>query len=672
MRSEMESDLSYNMFLYRNRTEQNKKKRKFAKEIGIRPFRYRLIENGYIKPSDRDVRLISDFFGVDYGCCLEGFRGYPTELDNKKYLRFVNHIYYLFTKKALRITLLILTLLFLSAFIAALFVYPHVDTARVETYGGKAAEVKHALLEKGRKNFSVYRFSYPAVSEIIPLDEENERAVIIDSLYDPVYLSLSYSEIIWYGNLRFYIGYIDASDGETDWLVTVYDYETNQSRYLGMAESDAGLSFSSPGPDTEVLSEIMKRFDIGEDFDRLIREKLGVDVTFRELTRTVAETRAKNKTVAGFAMYGGIVSLLLACVFGFLFGYATIYKKEKDQRLSFSHSDDLLGASPEKHTVKVKKDLRFTPFIPETVLRIIGILLVFLGSIRLLFYVSNVSTFSSVSLTHANDLYSVQLIGIFLIFFINFDVYMDDNRLFRNLMLYPMAFLIIYATEAAFMSSLGGSETILTYSLEKVYLPNPFGAATCYFLIMVFLFFTPGYVKTKKGLIVYRSMAAIPVCLLIVSFLLGNYEAIFGGKISSYWIQFLFRDNRFSLSVLAILYLVSLFFLRLHYKRKFGEQNAMRYFMGNRFIMRKNLIAAGLIVAIWLFEMIASANPKLAAAGIGQNKYLIILAPLIFFYHPHKNARNTKVDVALIILYVLVLAMLYLLTGMLVLYSIVN
>ena len=106
-----EEDISYNFYLYKKRLMMKMKRRKFAKMLGISPFRYRLIENGYIKPSKKDIEKISKYFEIDYSFYCESTRSYPTELNHKKFMKLTNFLYHMFTKKKVRITFLVLFLL---------------------------------------------------------------------------------------------------------------------------------------------------------------------------------------------------------------------------------------------------------------------------------------------------------------------------------------------------------------------------------------------------------------------------------------------------------------------------------------------------------------------------------------------------------------------------------
>ena len=668
-------DISYNLYLYQKRLELKLSRRKFAKLLKLRPLHYKLIENGYIKPLKRDIERISDYFNEDFNYYLEDFRGYPTELDNKKYMKITNYLYHLFNKTWLRITFLVIAIISIITLITSFAIFPKIDTTRADLYDETVNKFNKEIIEKGTASFSMYDFKYPLVSQNYNYDDGLEKAVIIKSKYDEKLLSLSFNEIIWTDDFRFNIRYININnDGTFTYLVTSFNYTNNETNTFYIYEKDHEYFLDNKIEDrAKAASEFIKGYydnnDFRTDFNDLIKEKLDTDITFEDVVYSINDTKALNSKKIISIVIIIVISLLFTCLFSFLFGYSSIYKKERNERIQFSHSDELLDIKPRYE--KTKKDIKFTPFIPETLLKTIGIILVAIGSLRMIFYTMNVNQYAVDNINNANQFLTIQMMGMFVIFFINFDVYMDDNRLFRNLMLYPMIFVLIYVLEASLMNSIMKENSIFSVSLSYAAFPNPFFSATCYYMIMLFLFFTPSYIKTKKRLIVFRSLAIIPIILIILFFILGNADILFNHQFESYWTKYLFRGDRFPISMLAVSYLVSLYFLRLYYKKKYGEKNAFRYFMGNRYILIKNAIAALLIIIIWAIELSLSGNTQLNKMGIGINTYLIILAPLVFFYHPHKNARNTKLDVTLIITYGLLLAILYLAAGIIALVSFV-
>ena len=659
-----DEDISYNYFLYKKRLEHNLSIRKFAKLLKISKFRYKLIENGYIKPSKKDIKKINDYFNIDFNYYLESIRSYPTELDNKKYLKITNFLYHIFNYKKTRITLLVITLLSLISFIVSFAIVNHYDSSRIRAYEPKVKEFNDALIEKGDVSFSLFDFTYPEISKNIDMEGENERSVIISSKYNSSLLAIDFETIIWYGNYRFILSYEEITNGIIHWDVDQLEYDRFVS--YGYEVTELNGTFYVPeasNTGSKVLLELLNgyEFDIYEDFDTLIKEKLDLNYTFTEITSSISETKKIISTWEIPLLLITAFSLITFLFFFFVFCYASIYRKNKDERIIFNHSDELFGIRYENKPVK--KDMRFFPFIPETLIRILGIILVIIGSGRLIIYAQIAYSYSDANIAQANSYYSIQLIGMFIIFFLNFDIYMDDTRLFRNLLLYPMAFFMIYLVEAGLMNSIMAEKSILSLSLARVTLPNPFSSATCYFLLMFFLFFTPNYIKSKKKLIIFRSLAIIPILFIIVSFILGNLDTLFNYKYDGYWFKYFFRGDRFSISLLAISYLVSLFFLRLFYKKKYGEKNAFKLFMGNKYLFIKNILACGLVTIIWIFELIFAKNDLMNKLGIGLNTHLIILVPILLLYHPHKNARNTKVDVTLITIYIALLTIIYLATG---------
>ena len=642
----LNEDVSYNRFLFDKRKELKLSIRKFAKALGISKFRYRLIENGYIKPSKKDIKKISNYYRI-----------YKEEIDNKKYNRFTNLIYHSFTKRKVRITFFILFIISLlttlSLFIANASIAPNLASLQ----DSRVVELNDNIIEHGDNSFSAFKFSYPLISKNVDLEGGNQKAILIKSNYNKKYITLTFSQIYWYDDYRFSIKLGSYSPGLITFYVQAYNYDSLESSIYEFYDlGDEYLYFGDLVGATE-LENIFKTNDVYQDFTDLINEKTGLNYSFIEIAEAISQTKQKYTDVSTTLVIVSVVMLFFTAAFLFLFGYSSVYKKEKNTRYSFNRSDELLVLKPLNKGVR--KDIRLFPFIPETALRIFGFLCVFVGSLRVVFYIMNMDAYSTENIAAANMLYSILMLGMFLVFYINFDIFMHDNRIFRNLMLYPMVFFFIYLAEAYFLSTIFTEESVLTVALKQISIPNPFASATCYFLIIAFLFVTPSYANTKKKLIIYRSMAIVPILIIIISFMLANSKFFFNFEFKNYWFKMLFIGDRFSLSILAITYLVSLFFLRLFFKKRFGERNANRFFMGNKYIFIKNTLAALLIIIIWAFEVAFSNNTTLNSMGIGSNTLLIFLAPLVFLYHPHKNARRVPLDVALIIIYGFILVLLY-------------
>ena len=79
---------SYNMYLYNERMSLGLSENKFAKKLGIGYIKYHLIENGYLKPNNKEVEIISSALNVDYSEYLYGERSYPAQKEHKRNASF--------------------------------------------------------------------------------------------------------------------------------------------------------------------------------------------------------------------------------------------------------------------------------------------------------------------------------------------------------------------------------------------------------------------------------------------------------------------------------------------------------------------------------------------------------------------------------------------------------
>ena len=79
-----ETPESYNLYLYHARTRMGLKLRAFAKKLGVSAFKYRLIENGYLKPNKELIERVSTLLDTDYAACTVGEYSYPEEKPDKK------------------------------------------------------------------------------------------------------------------------------------------------------------------------------------------------------------------------------------------------------------------------------------------------------------------------------------------------------------------------------------------------------------------------------------------------------------------------------------------------------------------------------------------------------------------------------------------------------------
>ena len=658
-----ENKRSYNRVLFDRRLELGLRRHKFAKSIGMGYFRYYLIECGYVRPRPKDIEIFSKALGEDFNQYMGGIAGCPEELPDKESTRLSKWFFRLLGKKWMRFTLTIVTSLFLVAFVVGQSVSAY-DINHEENFYNETCVVLHRkIVDKGDYNFQfIGDPTFPQISTKTTDSLGNEKFIQIRTNGEDSEFSFEFSEIYWNDDYRFYFAEDETEEGASAYTVQILTYSDGKF-YDGfiVQTDDLVLPFvdedTIPEAAVEAMVEVFEANSFEEDFKNLISSEFSMTVDFRNdilIPYHLSYSRLSAREMI-FGVILGIVCLIVGALslFGTIFAF--VYGSSPEDGIkSFNHSDALLGFR--RSAEPKKKDLKFSPFLPETLMELIGIGLVALGSLRVILLSMNVITYSSEATTRAATFFSVQLMGMFLLYFIDFDLFLDDKRMIRNIASYSIVFLVLYFLEVTLITNFNSAGIIAQLGSSLFLVPNPFGSVACYYSLMMFLFFTPKFIKSKKGLITFRCLGILPIMYLVASFLIYHADVIFGYEFESLWFRYFFTSERLPFTMLAVLYLVGYFFMRLHYKRLYGEENAKKYFMSNRFIMTKNIMTATLVVLVWIFEMIFSTNGTMNKIGIGLSKYLIVLAPLLLFYHPHKGPRNLAVDGMTMTLYFVSLA----------------
>lgn len=648
---------SYNYFLYETRKKRDISRLKFARFLGIGLTRYRMIENGYLKPNAEDVKKISAALEIDYSQYLEGESSYPTEIPEKEQRALSRFLYNLLGKKWLRITLGALSFLFIGAFAFGLSAERYVSNHSEQYYAESVIRFNQALQEKGKTNISLAgELTYPQISAKTVDDEENtEKLVQISGSYTANNYDFRFKEFYWTDTYRLEFSFTNVSNGGSDYYLHYFDYETSID-YMGIATVGDTISVyifldEAPAFVEAGIKAYLEANDINDDFNNLIHDQLSLDYDFRdEVVTPLKEGNEKiyRKSLIYWSIY--IIGLVFGILSLFGTAFALIYGQSDKEQKIFHHGDELIIGS--RSAKPFKNDFRFFPFLPETLIEIIGILLVAFGSLRVIMLATSLVEYSSdVVAASTGELLSIQMLGMFLLYFVDFDLFMDDRRVLRNIVLYALMFLGIYFVEASVLTGIRDSKSLIANFVRLLNVPNPFGSVCCYFSLMAFLFFTPKRIKTKRGLILYRCLAVLPIAYTITAWFIFHGDYFFKWDMSNLWFRYFFDSERLPFSILAIAYLVGLFFLRLFFKLKYGEEGAQRYFHGNRFLLLKNAWACLVVLAVWIIELRFSGNASLHKIGIGNNVGLIILIPFLFFYHPHKGPRNLPVDYTTLFLY---------------------
>ena len=685
--------LTYNALLFTERINRNLSRGKMAKSIGISHFTYSMIEKGYWKPSKKAVEKISKFLEIDYSEYLKYEASYPAELPEKKKSKFTQFLYRLVGHIAFRITFIVLSVASAGVMISGFIINNEINATKRNYYPEEYCQFVDNLRLNGLKSYSLIdTLNRPEYRSFTKNDAgETKYVSIIGSYDDPSINKLTMRVTYRDKNTRlsYYVYGFTGDDNLFNMSITYDRYDDvftlsayhNNGKFSMLTTIDATGKKTYPKEGDEKYAEYVailnsKLDNFVPEIDALIAEK---DPTFapgttektKELCRVLGEG---NLALEGISLYSFLARYLgIVCLglFAFVTAFGFLYGTKKGKVVNYRPAQ--LEVPTDTNFRRLKTDIRFSAFVPETVLEIIGILLVFFGSLRIIAYGLGFAngTLGQVITGQTTVNYSnMFMLGMFLLYFMDFDIFLDDKRVFRNIFLYLIVFLCLYALETLLYQSINDGSVVGGFA-ASLKLPNMFSSIACYYFIMLFLFYTPKRIKRKSTLIIYRCLSILPVSYIFVSwFLYNGYNVLYTAD----WpleLRNLFNSEKFPFSILAVTYLFSLFFLRLFFERRYGKEKATVFFNGNKFIWIKNILVVTIIIIIGVIEIILKDNITANKLGLGQYSIILILIPFLAFYHPHKGPRNLAVDITTLTLYLVAILFAYVATALLFLASLV-
>lgn len=687
---------SYNELLYQKRMEKGMSKREFARFLGAPTLFYRYYENGYVKPGKKYVERISDKLGIDYSLNFVGAASYPSELPEEM-TKFEKWYRRLLSKLWVKIVFVVFLLLSVATIGVSFYKNNEITSHADQYYSEKYLQFVSVVKEKGSMTFSLlHELTRP---EIHISDDEKYVSI---STSTETFAIRDLNAYIRYKGEDYSIYYIvpNSAKGATEYLTVQYIDYVNLEKYISsfnivdskfvFADSITLENGNPVESSTEIYQAVKEKMlskieNVNTDLTSLIKEKTGMDYDFyNELLIDHKEGANKNLFAEIMSLAMGIIGIgltglfLFALLFSFFFGIKEEKKKLELGRIDTmsTESENKTRGSPNTVTEKQKeniammrKDIPFFPFLPETVLEIIGICLIALGSVRIflnlemLFYSSGV-TQEMYNQTSTN-LFRLFTVGMFLLYFIDFDIFLDDSRSLRNFFLYGIVFFGLYFIECILIEYLAKTRGLIFILRDYYVVPNNFGTISCYFGIMFFLFYTPKNINTKKKTIIFRLLCLIPIAwILVSSVIFENYKAL--GLEFNTWQVYFFDSERPQFSLLCVSYLVGLYLIRLYFKKKYGQEAAKRFFNGNRFYYIKNIFICLIVAAIAVNEY-CLRNYTSNIKGIGSYYQIVYLIPMLLFYHPHLGKRCKPLDYFTLILYGLFFSFGYLLAAILIL-----
>nr|MBQ6242039.1 helix-turn-helix transcriptional regulator [Lachnospiraceae bacterium] len=664
---------SYNIVLYEARMKSGLSRRKFARSLKILPLHYRLMESGYLKPGRRTKAKVSAYLGEDYQPYCEGISSYPEDLPEKERLKISVIFFNMLGAAPFRVFLCLLIFALLGCLSYGIREYGRCREEPMEDASIVLKEVLDGVRNEG--GFTLSPSGSIARYEVYSVEGNSKMVSIKADPDDSFPYNIDFTVHHWTdeGRLSYLISLNEDAPGTVS--AGYSDYATNQT-YEAVIDRNgpvpvvkdlrSRISYIADPALTEELNAILlSRIDtFDSDIEALIHSRLGMDLGFDNLSRDgIGAYQAYNYRFIRsliFMIGGGCLALIVL----FCLIYSLIYGTKNGVRRTPMTNYNLVRYAKR---AEPKTDLRLTPFLPDTLLSLIGSTILLLSSMRIVTYAFVFIGVGNLDLTTAGTLNTQFMnyfyLGMFLLYFLDFDTFLDDMRVMGKIFMYLLLYLGLFALEYSILSYLSESSSPLYQMAAGFTPPNMFGTICLYFVIMLFLFFTPRFVRTRKRLLAYRLCSLIPVAVIFGAHVIAKGSVQFFGHELPLMLRLLLNEEKIAFSVLCVGYLFMLFFLRLFYEHRYGTENARRIFNGNRFIWVKNGLTCGLIVLIVAVNALMGRSARAVDFGWGQTTDLLLLIPLILFYHPHKGPWNRAVDALTMGYYLFALCFGYLLAA---------
>ncbi len=294
-------------------------------------------------------------------------------------------------------------------------------------------------------------------------------------------------------------------------------------------------------------------------------------------------------------------------------------------------------------------DMHFGPFITDYNMIIISFLFILLGAVQL--FSGNLA---AMPLFRNMGFNSEQIadfgsrcfyIGIFLMSYIQMDIFTSDQQIVRSMCFCLSTFLTIYLVEIITyrIFALSGS-SVLAAVMQSI--PgNIFGVLALEYLCSLILFYTPEFAKkSRRHTYIWRCLSMIPLLLTVMLYHFGNGRSRLIADSIRPFFQY-FCPSMFLPFIFAqYLCMYAVYWLRVFFARKYGVRRAKFFVDGNKFQMLRNLLVIGIVIVISAVEFLLRNNEYAIMLGLGSNAYIIATVPFLLLYHRHMGKRSLRFE----------------------------
>ena len=627
----------YNQQLVSLRRQKNLSLKQCAKEIGISSFRLNLFEMGYFRPKGKTLEKIENYYQTKIA--LEGDKDYPgiIEVEAKKKRKINKKLRLIITDS---ISLLMIAFMVVGSFLIS-------DSAKSTNnhFGDTYIQLREKAIEgqmMGRDMVTDAEYYYlKSDNSSIAFYKNNSILFFNDCLYTANIYSMDHPEFKT-GRFQYLFGDSLGKDSYRCYFsfgsYTTSDFFTcevvcHSKTEVGKIENLNRKIVGSLDIDEEYA---MMLFMIGYedsifDFNKLIRSTLGNDELdfFNDFLKDREQGRKINfaMQVSGLVfLFIGVIGFFL-CVAIILF---TLIYNLKSLLVPFEDDQKDSKKTP------LPKDIHIPFGLPDNILmRAIGILKIV--SFILLALCALGSAFQPLAFLAKDSVSNIFRTTFIVSTFLGQFVLISSIKKERTLFLQIIRNALFYFTVASLETLVAGTANLWGYNIGEFiykYVPGAiFQVLALNYLIYLFLFFDPRFLnnKSKKWIIAWRCLSLIPLGILITSIVLSNsYDLVYGVQRDIY-IKFWFPDYVITISIVAVLYIYITFFIRLFLKRKYGNKPAHTYFYSDRYMLISNLVYVGLLLTIFLIDIILFENEYAYYLGFRDDFWVLALIPFIFF-----------------------------------------
>lgn len=623
--------------------------KELSKKCGVNKWKLYFYENGYFRPTKKDLRKLNKFFNADIS--IEGDDAYPAPNHHIGAPKHKENL------KAKRIIFGSISFGILISVLTGAIMFNKSVSNTSSYYGDSYTQMKAKAVQEGNYGYDmVTSLKYYYLSNQEKINEEGTM------------LFYETESILYFNETTFTVTDAEIIGGQTG--LSRYRYQLGSN--LGVNSYKCDFTFGSflegtyfscdfeftgrkidhvdnfkilvPGTYELTYDEAVKIVnyhveEVNVCLSDLMSKTLGRPIDFyTEFLADREQGRVINFSLqisALFLIFPGIIAFFI--VFGIFLNLMVKNIKPKLVEVEPKSVRKTLKPLPKDYHINFGIPDMFIIFIGRflQIGSIVCLVIAFLAKLGVPFF----SFFSNPVLL---EVFRLSLLaGIFLVQFVMVGRVKNPRILFHAIIANMEVFLFIATMETVVISltnAWGYDFASLIYS----YIPsNVYQVVAVHYLIFLFLFFQPSFLKDrgKWVRILWHSLSFVPFGFLVATYFLSNNYALVYGVKENIFLNFWFPNGFLLLSIVIVFFLYLTFSLRLFFEKKFGQHNAQLFFFGDRYTVFENTICAGLIIIAAAVDLAFRNNQIAYYLGLGQNIWLFTLVPFVLLcrYSPNNQ-----------------------------------